>query len=138
MNKLYRSRSERVIAGVAGGLGRYLRIEPILVRLFFILLALGDGIGVLLYIILALVIPEAPESAVEALEVPDAGSGVDERRSTTLIGGGLLLLGMFFLMQTLNVPFFPWFGLEELWPLLLIAAGAALLWRQHQEQQEGV
>ena len=58
MNKrLYRSRSDRQLAGVCGGLGEYFGVDPTIVRLIFIVLALAGGPGLLLYIILALVIP---------------------------------------------------------------------------------
>jgi phage shock protein C len=138
MNSLYRSKHDRVIAGVAGGLGRYLKIDPVLVRLFFVLLTLSNGIGLLLYVVLAIVVPEAPES--EELQGAGEHQAVvesDAGRTKTIMGGGLLLLGMFFLLQTFNVPFFAWIRLEELWPLLLIVAGGTLLWRQYGEQHQG-
>ena len=56
--RLYRSVSDRMIAGVCGGLGEYLRIDPTLVRLAFVFFALWAGGGVLAYIIAWLVIPE--------------------------------------------------------------------------------
>ena len=56
--QLYRSEHDRMIAGVCGGLAQYLNFDVTLIRLFFVLLALGDGIGVMLYIILWLVMPE--------------------------------------------------------------------------------
>ena len=55
--KLYRSRNDSRIAGICGGLGEYLDIDPTLVRLVFVLLALTGGHGVLLYIILWLIVP---------------------------------------------------------------------------------
>jgi phage shock protein PspC (stress-responsive transcriptional regulator) len=59
--KLYRSRSDRMIAGVCAGLGRYLGIDPTVVRLVFVVLALlGVGSGVLLYILMMLIIPQEP------------------------------------------------------------------------------
>jgi phage shock protein PspC (stress-responsive transcriptional regulator) len=59
--KLYRSRSDRMIAGVCAGLGRYLGIDPTVVRLVFVVLALlGVGSGVLLYIIMMFIIPQEP------------------------------------------------------------------------------
>ena len=61
MNKrLYRSRTDRQLAGVCRGLGEYFGVDPTIVRLIFVVLALAGGPGLLLYIILALVIPEAP------------------------------------------------------------------------------
>ncbi|NLA58527.1 MAG: PspC domain-containing protein [Firmicutes bacterium] len=60
MNKLYRSRTNRVLGGVAGGLGDYFRVDPVVVRLIFVLLALAEGNAVLLYLIAWLIIPEEP------------------------------------------------------------------------------
>lgn len=58
--KLYRSQNERMIGGVCGGLAEYFEIDPTLVRLIFVLLALAGGNGVLIYIIMLLIIPENP------------------------------------------------------------------------------
>jgi phage shock protein C len=55
---LKRSSQDRVLFGVAGGLGSYLNIDPVLVRLFFVLLTLAGGHGVLIYVVLALLMPE--------------------------------------------------------------------------------
>ena len=58
---IYRSRQERMVAGVAGGLGAYLRIDPTLVRILFVFLTLaGSGIGLLAYLILWIIVPKAP------------------------------------------------------------------------------
>ena len=62
IKKLYRSRTDRVIWGVCGGLGEYFGVDSILFRIFFLILALGNGFGILLYLILALLIPSAPKS----------------------------------------------------------------------------
>lgn len=59
--KLYRSNTDKMIAGVCGGLGHYFGIDPTLVRLIFALLVFfGVGSGVVLYIILAIVMPLEP------------------------------------------------------------------------------
>ncbi|HPA32037.1 MAG TPA: PspC domain-containing protein, partial [Anaerolineaceae bacterium] len=58
MNQIVRSKTDRMIGGVCGGIAHVLRIDPVFVRLFFVLLAIGEGIGVLLYLVLWLVIPE--------------------------------------------------------------------------------
>ncbi len=57
--KLRRSRSDRMVAGVCAGLAEYFNIDPVLVRLVFVLLALAGGPGVLLYIVLWIIMPEA-------------------------------------------------------------------------------
>ncbi|HIH74535.1 MAG TPA: PspC domain-containing protein [Methanosarcina sp.] len=56
--RLTRSKSDRMIFGVCGGLGKYFGIDPTIVRLGFALLALLDGIGIVIYIILAIVMPQ--------------------------------------------------------------------------------
>jgi phage shock protein PspC (stress-responsive transcriptional regulator) len=58
--RLYRSRTDRQLAGVCGGLADYLGLDPSIVRVAFVVLALLGGPGLLLYIILALVVPEEP------------------------------------------------------------------------------
>jgi phage shock protein C len=59
--RLYRSRDERVLAGVAGGLAEYLDIDPSLVRVVWVILALfSGGAFLIVYIVMALVVPEEP------------------------------------------------------------------------------
>ena len=57
--RLLRSRNDRVIAGVAGGLGEYFAIDPIIVRIAFAISVLIGGLGVLAYVALALFVPTA-------------------------------------------------------------------------------
>jgi phage shock protein C len=57
--RIYRSRTDRILGGVAGGLANYLGVDPVLIRLAFVAL-LFAGIGVLLYIVAWIIIPEEP------------------------------------------------------------------------------
>src|SRR5215510_3873125 len=57
--RLMRSRTEVIIAGVCGGLAEYFAIDPVIVRLIFVLATLTSGIGLLVYPILWLVMPKA-------------------------------------------------------------------------------
>jgi len=59
MKRLHRSRTQRMIAGVCGGIGEYFEVDPTLVRLAWILFGLLGGAGVLAYIIAWLIVPEA-------------------------------------------------------------------------------
>lgn len=59
--RLYRSRSENTIAGVCGGIAEWLGVDPTIVRLVFVLFALAGGPGIIVYIVLAAIIPEEPE-----------------------------------------------------------------------------
>ena len=56
--KLYRSHSERQLAGVCGGLARYLKLDVTIVRLLFVFMALLGGPGLLIYLVMAIVVPE--------------------------------------------------------------------------------
>lgn len=58
--KLYRSQPDKIIAGVAGGLAEYFEVDPMIVRLLFILITIIGGSGVLIYIILWLLLPRDP------------------------------------------------------------------------------
>jgi phage shock protein C len=60
--KLYRSRTERWLAGVCGGLGTYFGIDPTLARVIFVILSLTFGSGFLIYLVLWLIIPNEPEA----------------------------------------------------------------------------
>jgi len=65
--KLFRSRTERILFGVCGGLGQYFNIDPVIVRIVFVILTFFSGIGLLLYIILIIVVPrEAGEIVASA------------------------------------------------------------------------
>ena len=62
MKQLYRSRTNRKIAGVCGGLGEYFGIDPVIVRILAVILLLPGGLpGLVPYVILWIVVPEAPE-----------------------------------------------------------------------------
>ena len=62
--RLYRSRDERMLAGICGGLGEYLNVDPTVIRILFVILALvGFGGGILLYLAMWLIVPEEPLAA---------------------------------------------------------------------------
>ena len=60
--KLYRSSHDKKIAGVCGGIGEYFNVDPTLIRLGAVLLGLCGG-GLIAYIIVAIIMPEAPKAA---------------------------------------------------------------------------
>ncbi len=59
--RLYRSRTDRRVAGVCGGIADYLAVDPTLVRIIWAIFALAGGPGIVLYIIMAAIIPEEPQ-----------------------------------------------------------------------------
>lgn len=75
MKKLYRSRTDRKIAGVCGGLAEYFNIDATIVRVIFLILLLPGGVpGLLPYLILWVVMPEKPAADAKLLK-EDAPGG---------------------------------------------------------------
>lgn len=115
---LRRSTEDRVIAGVAGGLGRYLGIDPVVLRIAFVILAFAGGSGVLLYILGWILIPE------ERAGEPVGALARPERHVDLwlVVGVGLVSLGIILLIDRL----IPWFD-RVTGPLILVAIGVAVL-----------
>jgi phage shock protein C len=112
-----RSHSERVVAGVCGGIGRYLGIDPVLLRIAFVILALANGLGVIAYVIAWVAIPE--ERPGQPL-----GPAPEARRETgrLVLGGALVVLGLVLLLDRLAP------DLDELfWPVAVVAVGVAVM-----------
>ena len=122
--RLYRSRHDRLIAGVCGGLGQYFDVDPVLVRLVFVVLFFASGLGLLAYIVLALVVPERPAGEAE----PEPTSPVQLERARLI--AALLLIGLGGLLLASNLDLIRWSQVQRFWPVLLIALGAALLLRR--------
>lgn len=61
MKRLYRSKKDRKISGVCGGLGEYFNVDPTIIRIIFVVLALPGGLpGIIPYVILWVVVPSQP------------------------------------------------------------------------------
>ncbi|MBX5443779.1 PspC domain-containing protein [Sphaerobacter sp.] len=117
---LRRSRTDRVVAGVCGGLGHYLGIDPILLRLAFVALVFAGGAGILLYFVSWIVIPEA-----DADEPLRAAPSANADTARLIVGGVLVALGAIILFERI----LPWFDSTVVWALVLIAIGAAVIFR---------
>ena len=59
--KLYRSRTNRKLAGICGGLGQYFNVDATLLRVLFVLLAVLGGSGLILYLALWIIVPREPQ-----------------------------------------------------------------------------
>jgi phage shock protein C len=120
---LRRSRDDRVIAGLCGGLGRYFGIDPVILRLVFVVLLLAGGSGILLYVVGWIAIPEerpGDELGEAAREGERRGGGAE------VIGIALVVLGAFFLLRE---AFPDAFDSDYVWPVLLIVIGLVVLAR---------
>ena len=63
--KLYRSKTNKTIAGVCGGLAEYINMDPTVVRLLWVLITAFAGAGLIAYLVCAIVIPEKPNDIVD-------------------------------------------------------------------------
>ena len=149
--RLYRSRTDRVLWGVCGGLANYFGIDPTIVRVVFVLLVLANGIGLLAYIILAIVVPlegsrtttprETVKENVADMKESAAELGRDIRSSVgdgkteetvvrhnrrNILGIVLIVIGVIFLLGSFNL--FWWLHWGNFWPLILIAIGVLIIW----------
>ena len=140
--RLYRNKENKIIGGVCAGLAEYFDIDPVLVRLLFVLLVFQGGLGVLAYIILWIVVPArkadlAVSAAGEASKStpytpparPETPPEVKTKRAT-VAGGILIVIGVLFLVDNL----IPGFCFSDLWPLIFIALGGGLLWNSLSEK----
>jgi phage shock protein C len=116
--RLLRSSDDRVIAGVCGGLGKYLGIDPVLVRIAALVLVFAGGAGILLYVIGWIAMPEEPGGA--------GGVDVERTSGAVILGFVFVVLGAFFLLDELWPDFLSW---QYVWPIVLIGVGAAILLR---------
>ena len=137
MKRLYRSRTHKVIGGVAGGIGEYLDIDPVLVRILFIAALFAGGAGFLAYIIAWIIIPEQPrentmttpadsqQTNVPPQPAPPPAPEKHQGRGSIVGGLVLLVIGLLFLGQN----FLPDFNFGDWWPLILVAIGVGMLYK---------
>jgi len=146
--RLMRSRTDRMVGGVCGGLAAYLRIDATVIRLLFVLMALGSGAGVFIYLVLWFVLPSEGVSESASLDANIRASaeeiaerarslGADlrsqdsdaNRRGLMVVGAGLILVGAVVFLNNLNIPWLAWLKVDLLWPLALVAAGVLVIVR---------
>jgi signal transduction histidine kinase len=123
---LRRDPARGVLAGVAAGLARRLGIDPLIVRVGFIAASAAGGFGLALYLLGWAVMPgeEGEKAPVERI----AG-----RRETWLVVAGMMLLALaaLLLLRKWGI----WFSDAIVWPVILAAAGGALIWRQSTDDE---
>jgi len=152
-NRLYRSATSRVFGGVAGGIAEYFDIDPIIIRMLFVVVAFAGGGGALVYLILWIAIPmrpiippvfnmgsgdpgnpppppgsaepgTEPSQAFNAEPYPPYDYKPERSNRGGLIGGLVLItLGSIFLADR----FIPHVNFGDLWPIILVVIGGVLI-----------
>lgn len=114
---LRRSRSDRVISGVCGGLGHYLGVDPVLIRIVAVALAFASGFGIVAYVIAWIAVPESADGP-EAVRPPAASAAL-----AVIAGVSLVAVGGVWLVRELV----PWFETDIVWPVIVVVAGLLVL-----------
>jgi signal transduction histidine kinase/phage shock protein PspC (stress-responsive transcriptional regulator) len=117
---LRRDPERRLIGGVCAGIARHIGVDPLIVRIAFVIAAAAGGFGLLVYLMGLVLIPaESGEAPVRQRRPRRAAVEVG-------LGAGFLLLSLLLALRATGI----WFSDAVVWPLVLVAAGGALLWRQ--------
>jgi len=137
--RLYRSRKEKMVAGVAGGIAEYLELDPVFVRIAFVCLIFFHGAGIIIYFVSALIIPKEEIFGTEKTEeeqqnneevklMEKAKRKVNREK---IIGGILIVLGVIFLADNLfiNIDF------EDIFPLMLIGIGSWMVFNTFKKEK---
>ena len=147
MKRLCRSEADKIIGGVCGGLGSYLGIDPLILRILFVLLAMINGIGVTLYALLWIFVPRvhkeyaagervmrenlcemrdrARQLGTEAKQAFGSTWGDPGQTNKRMMVGGAVLVGVGLLILLQNLGLL--WSLTKLWPLVLVALGVIIL-----------
>ena len=142
---LVKSNTDRMLTGVAGGLGEYLDIDSTLVRVGFVLLCIAGGSGLLIYIILAVIMPSVRQDekgGIEEMSEEDVSEDVvpttrkqrgrrERPRERAAIGIILMVIGGLILLANLDL--LRWVDWGIVWAVGLIALGLVLIggrWRR--------
>jgi len=118
---LHRRQEGRIVGGVCAGMAEALGVDPLIVRLAFIATATAGGVGVALYLLSWALLPVDDQDGTTTPSRQRTGRGAVE----VGVGVGLLVLAALLAVRQLGLPFPD----VVVWPVSLIAAGAALLWR---------
>jgi phage shock protein PspC (stress-responsive transcriptional regulator) len=148
--RLYRSGIDKKLGGICGGLAEYFDIDATLIRLLALVSFFIGGMGLLVYIVAWVIIPMNPayqvgapyrsssnvademkESAQDirntAQDFAQDVKNINPERRKHYVGIGLVVLGVFFLMEQWFPYFFDW---GRMWPLILILVGLGIMWRR--------
>ena len=136
--KIYRSETDKMLAGVAGGLGEYFEVDSTLIRIIFVLLTIFGGSGILIYIILWILVPSESYINSSSDDTIKANAQEMKKKAKTFanefstenphrgwFGAIIIVIGILFLTDNLGFLRF-----SVVWPVVLIAIGAMLLLKE--------
>ncbi len=120
MKKLYRSKKERIIGGFCGGLAEYFQVDPVLVRIIFVIAVFINGVGVLLYLAGLIIVPNNPDENGEPVKI----SPLSRAKDTYFWGILAVVIGIILLIK--ESQWFYFFHIYDLDLTLLLGGGLIL------------
>ncbi|HML36510.1 MAG TPA: PspC domain-containing protein [Bacillota bacterium] len=130
--KLYKS-NDKVLAGVCGGIGEYFNVDPVIIRLLWVVFTLLAGAGLIAYIIAAIIMPANPlggsaRDDYTRTEESDSGThrGSSTKNTSIVLGAILLLFGCFVLIKD----YIPWIPENLILAVILIGLGVFFIVRK--------
>lgn len=132
-NKLYRSKANRLIGGVCGGIAEYFNIDPILIRIAWVFITLFAGAGIIAYVIALIIIPDNPVQQ----SLPSSGKNSGD--FSKFFGSLLIIVGGIILLKQLGVFYnFHWWAVpwQGLFAVLLVGFGVYLIYNQKSKSEE--
>lgn len=142
MKRLYKSRKEKMIDGVCGGIAEYANVDPTIIRLIFFLLIFAGGAGIILYLIAMIIMPRKPFEETEAVEEETVKEVTEEKdkevvspeSSKIILAAIIIVIGIFLLLNA----FLPagWFSLswKILLGVLLVAGGGIIIYKSFEKE----
>ncbi len=142
MKKLYKSRKNKVVDGVCGGIAEYLDVDPVLIRLIAVLFFFTGGATLIAYIVGMIIIPHQPPEGAresETAQAQNATASYSQAESrgqvgSLIIGILMILFGIHYLLR--NIPFFYQYywrfwnlSWDFFWPSVLIVVGLLVIFR---------
>lgn len=144
-NKLYRSTTDIVIAGVAAGIADFFEVDPLIVRILFILLFVFGGSGLVIYLILWIIVPKKgdknksteeivkknaaelkskAQKLVEEIKTAGGDHHKRDRKNKKWFGVMVLALGAMLILRNMGV-----FYMRDFWPAALVIFGLVILFK---------
>ena len=129
MKKLYRSDTDKIIWGVCGGIGEYFQIDSVIIRILFILMFLAGGVGLLLYIVLAIVMPKSPKKDEITEEKKEKNN-----KFRFLLGVFLALIGLNMMLTSIfDFNIFSFINWKIILSLFLILIGLKIIFEDEKQ-----
>jgi len=142
--RLLRSNSDKMIAGVCGGIASYLGVDSLFVRLAFLVLFFASGVGFLLYLILMIIMPNeahyyGSSSKIFQDNLDEYGNEISSNvkrvrrhpQGPSIAAGLLIIMGFYLLFY--NLGWIAYIGSGVFWAFTLVAAGVYLILRRRRE-----